>query len=221
RPPGRPRRRRAGRVERSGRRTGAGRPGRPGRTVRGDGLDDQRGSERRVAATASGYARPGAERPRSRPGPRTADAARCGPGAQGRLDARGPGRSRRARGRRRGARPRAPDAERVVTGLRFDAGDPVLAAAAWSRLAEPGDAVAGALVRSVGAGAALGWLDAAQDQPARGVAELVERGVVAPGAAATLVRAVGRWQPRLAVLDPARELRVLGRLGGRVVLPGS
>ncbi len=108
-----------------------------------------------------------------------------------------------------------------MTGLRFDAGDPVLAAAAWSRLAEPGDAVAGALVRSVGAGAALGWLDAAQDQPARGVAELVERGVVAPGAAATLVRAVGRWQPRLAVLDPARELRVLGRLGGRVVLPGS
>lgn len=108
-----------------------------------------------------------------------------------------------------------------MTGLRFDTGDPVLAAAAWSRLAEPGDAVAGALVRAVGAGTGLCWLDASQDQAARGVAELVERGVVAPGAAAGLVRAVGRWRPRLAALDPARELRVLARLDGRVVLPGA
>ncbi|GHG43710.1 DNA processing protein DprA [Flavimobilis marinus] len=108
-----------------------------------------------------------------------------------------------------------------MTGLRFDVGDAVLAAAAWSRLAEPADAVAGALVRTIGAGSALRWLDASQDQAARGVAELVERGVVAPAAAPALVRGVDRWRPRLAVLDPARELRVLARLGGRVVLPGS
>lgn len=47
--------------------------------------------------------------------------------------------------------------------LRFDPHDPVLARAAWSRIAEPGDAVAGALVGNLGPVDALDWLlDAAR-----------------------------------------------------------
>jgi DNA processing protein len=34
-------------------------------------------------------------------------------------------------------------------------------------------------------------------------------------------RALERWQPRLATLDPRRELEVISRLGGRVVLPSD
>lgn len=45
-----------------------------------------------------------------------------------------------------------------MTGLAFDAADVVLATAAWSRLAEPGDPVAGAVVPAIGAPAALDWL---------------------------------------------------------------
>ncbi|NNH52427.1 DNA-protecting protein DprA, partial [Promicromonospora citrea] len=49
------------------------------------------------------------------------------------------------------------------SGLGFDAADPLLARAAWSRLTEPGDPVAGALVGSLGAVDALRWLlDAAR-----------------------------------------------------------
>jgi DNA processing protein len=50
-------------------------------------------------------------------------------------------------------------------GLRFDADDPVLARAAWSRLAEPGDPVAGALVDSLGPVDALRWLVDAAGAP--------------------------------------------------------
>lgn len=42
--------------------------------------------------------------------------------------------------------------------LAFDVTDPVLAAAAWSRIAEPGDEAAGTLLAHLGASAALDWL---------------------------------------------------------------
>ncbi|MEU4387374.1 DNA-processing protein DprA [Promicromonospora sp. NPDC023805] len=58
------------------------------------------------------------------------------------------------------------------TGLRFDAGDPVLARAAWSRIAEPGDPVAGALVGNLGPVAALDWLVDAARSPDRAGAAL-------------------------------------------------
>ncbi|MFI6427057.1 DNA-processing protein DprA [Promicromonospora sp. NPDC050880] len=57
-------------------------------------------------------------------------------------------------------------------GLRFDADDPVLARAAWSRLAEPGDPVAGALVDSLGPVDALRWLMDAAGAPEQAQAVL-------------------------------------------------
>jgi DNA processing protein len=128
-------------------------------------------------------------------------------------------------------------------GLRFDGDDPVLAAAAWSRLAEPGDVVAGSLVRHLGAAGALVWLTEAVRDPARAVSgpaldQLVEpvsrsgravgqdlAGEPSPGehreAAIRLADAVARWAPRLESLDPRRELRVLERYGGVLVVPGD
>lgn len=92
--------------------------------------------------------------------------------------------------------------------LAFDATDRRLAAAAWSRLAEPGDEAAGVLLAHLGPVAALDWA--------------VAGGAAVPAPAATPVawrRARDRWIPRLATLDPRRELDVLDRLGGRVLLP--
>ncbi|MDR7381538.1 DNA-processing protein DprA [Promicromonospora iranensis] len=58
------------------------------------------------------------------------------------------------------------------TGLGFDVDDPVLARAAWSRIAEPGDPVAGALVGNLGPVGALGWLVEAARSPERAGAAL-------------------------------------------------
>ncbi|MDR1151824.1 MAG: DNA-processing protein DprA [Bifidobacteriaceae bacterium] len=55
----------------------------------------------------------------------------------------------------------------------FDTGDPVLARAAWSRIAEPGDRDAGVLVRSLGPVAALEWLLEAADGGRDGEAAVV------------------------------------------------
>lgn len=133
----------------------------------------------------------------------------------------------------------------------FDVTDDRLARAAWSRLAEPGDEVAVALVEQLGAPAALAWLVEAVNDPARARRELVgladgaggdraglDRllGVTGIGAAvptedagavrdprsgpvARILRAVARWAPRLDGLDPRRELRVLERLDGSLVVP--
>jgi DNA processing protein len=57
-------------------------------------------------------------------------------------------------------------------GLGFDADDPVLARAAWSRIAEPGDPVAGALVGHLGPVGALDWLVDAARAPQRAGAAL-------------------------------------------------
>lgn len=89
--------------------------------------------------------------------------------------------------------------------LPFDGTDPRLAAAAWSRLVEPGDPAAGALVSRLGPVAALDWLLT----------------VAVPAGDSPWARAVARWQPRLAGLDVRRELDVLHRLGGRLVVPGD
>lgn len=135
----------------------------------------------------------------------------------------------------------------------FDVTDDRLARAAWSRLAEPGDEVAVALVEQLGASAALAWLVGAVNDPARARRELVgladgadgDRegldgllGVTGIGAVPTddprapvrgaragpvarLLRAVARWAPRLDGLDPRRELHVLERLDGSLVVPGD
>jgi len=123
----------------------------------------------------------------------------------------------------------------------FDVADERLARAAWSRLTEPGDAVAGALVAALGAPGALAWLYDAVGDPVRARHALVAAaggggpsaalaGVVAPpgadpdgvpAAASRVLRALARWAPRLDGLDPRRELRVLDRLGGTFLVPGD
>lgn len=109
----------------------------------------------------------------------------------------------------------------------FDTADPVLSAAAWSRVAEPGDTTAGMLVRAVGATTALDWVLAAigpgAERPA--VDGLLERLDVPTARRSVLGRrllsALARWAPRFDGLDPRRELRVLASLDGRLLVPGQ
>lgn len=84
-----------------------------------------------------------------------------------------------------------------LPGLLRWAADERLARAAWSRLAEPGDQVAGELVASLGAGPAL--------------EALTTRGE----------SALDRFRPRLATLDVDRDLWIAQRVGARVVIPGD
>lgn len=125
----------------------------------------------------------------------------------------------------------APEPGRPAVRLGFDADDPVLAAAAWSRIAEPADVVAGALVAHLGAGPALAWLVDAAGDPGRALREAAAAEVPVPdasgepasrrGATQRLAAAVARWVPRLENLDPRRELRVLERYGGALLVPGD
>ena len=104
--------------------------------------------------------------------------------------------------------------------------DEVLARAAWSRLVEPGDGVAGALLAALGPVDALDWL---REVAADG------RGIGARGGPGhhpepdagdgvperRLAAAVARWTLRLPGLDPEGDLRRLERLGGRFLVPGA
>jgi DNA processing protein len=98
----------------------------------------------------------------------------------------------------------------------FDVDDPRLAAAAWSRIAEPADEVAGALVQAWGASGALRWLLGATPP---GSPREREYRALAVADRNRIEAARTRWQPRLATLDPRRELRVLSTLGGSLLLP--
>lgn len=91
----------------------------------------------------------------------------------------------------------------------FDATDPRLAAATWSRLVEPGDAAAGRLVAQFGPVEAL-----------HRFLSRVRAGQADDGGAPTAAD-VARWQPRLHELDIRRELDMLHRLRGRLVVPGD
>jgi len=96
------------------------------------------------------------------------------------------------------------------------AADERWARAAWSRLAEPGDAVAAALRDALGPVAALdvvlgGACDAPELPGAAGT----------PRARAALRTGLERWRPRVEGLDPRRDADALVRLGGRVVVPGD
>ncbi|MEE6272716.1 DNA-processing protein DprA [Georgenia sp. MJ206] len=97
--------------------------------------------------------------------------------------------------------------------LPFDATDPRLAAAAWSRLAEPGDGAAGTLLAHLGPVAALDWVLHAARRRGTGAGG---RGTTTPSD-----EAVARWAPRLAGLDIRRELDVLAALGGHLVVDGD
>lgn len=102
--------------------------------------------------------------------------------------------------------------------------DVLLARAAWSRLVEPGDEVAGALVGALGPVEALAWLRHAARHDGDAPSTLLGGATPAssPGSRAAVARlatSVARWSTRLDGLDPRRELRVLGRLGGTVLVP--
>jgi DNA processing protein len=108
--------------------------------------------------------------------------------------------------------------------LEFDVEDPVLARAAWSRIAEPGDTDASGLVRAVGPSAALRWLNSVGDGRGTDLTPVIPGGPgsrtrPSAGGGGGLARACARWLPRLEGLDPRRELRVLAALGGRLLTP--
>jgi len=119
-----------------------------------------------------------------------------------------------------------PEVARGVGQLGDGGQDPAaerLARAAWSRLVEPGDVVAGALVQALGAGAALRWVHrvVASGDARSGSAELSRAHETLDGAHRRLTHAVERWAPRLAGLDPRGDLVRLARLGGTLVVPGT
>lgn len=102
--------------------------------------------------------------------------------------------------------------------LRFDRDDPVLARAAWSRIAEPGDLVAGALVGHLGPVDALDWLlDAARDPDRAGATlrRIGGAGVVQEA----LAGSPGRADAPGHVLGPGPEgpAHAAGRAAGLVV----
>ncbi|WP_246169054.1 DNA-processing protein DprA [Actinotalea subterranea] len=97
----------------------------------------------------------------------------------------------------------------------------LLARAAWSRMVEPGDAVAGALVATLGPVDALAWARHTAQGPAAlgGVPVPEELRGMTGATSARLARAAARWAPRLSELDPRRELRSVERLGGHLLVP--
>ena len=113
--------------------------------------------------------------------------------------------------------------------LPYDIDDPALARATWSRLAEPNSATAAMVVGGLGPSPALRWLlEEAVDSSGR------PRGAPRPPvpdpppgastegeASAHWAQVAARWVPRLEGLDIRRELDVLDRLGGSLILPGD
>lgn len=95
----------------------------------------------------------------------------------------------------------------------------VRAAAAWSNIAEPGDAWAGALRAQLGVMEALEW--------ARSPHSSLPAEVHAPGGQSGRGAASGwraahkRWEPRFDDLNVERDLTQLEQLGGRLVIPGD
>jgi len=96
----------------------------------------------------------------------------------------------------------------------FDIDNPQLAALAWSRIVEPGDAVAGALVQALGPSEALRWLYQTQSEtlaPAEPI----------PGSLERLLSAAEGWRVRLPGLDPAQDLQNGERIGAELLLPSD
>ena len=113
--------------------------------------------------------------------------------------------------------------------LPYDVDDPALARATWSRLAEPDNATAAMVVGRLGPGPALRWLLEEAIDPSGQVRSSPRPPVPQPppgmpGSAdigACWAQVAARWAPRLEGLDIRRELDVLDRLGGSLILPGE
>ena len=91
------------------------------------------------------------------------------------------------------------------------------ARAAWSALTEPGDPIAGALVRALGARPALDWVGAA----GRGAPDWSALPGLSGPSRMRLVAAARRWAERAQAVDLDDVLADLGRVGGALVVPGD
>ena len=100
--------------------------------------------------------------------------------------------------------------------LPYDHRDPVMARVTWSRLAEPADKAAAALVAGLGPVAALDWVleqaRRADGAPPAALDPPLPTGHDPARAAAAWAGAVARWTPRLEGLDLRRELETRGPL---------
>ncbi|OLO49022.1 DNA processing protein DprA [Actinomyces oris] len=113
--------------------------------------------------------------------------------------------------------------------LPYDIDDPALARATWSRLAEPNSVTAAMVVGRLGPSPALRWLleeavdssGQVRSSPRPPVPQLPP-GMPSDGdIRACWAQVAARWAPRLEGLDIRRELDVLDRLGGSLILPGE
>jgi DNA processing protein len=102
----------------------------------------------------------------------------------------------------------------IVAGAPAWASQDRLARAAWSRLVEPGDVVAGAAVSALGVVEALGHVRTGAPLPDV-VAELLEE----RGTRSRLDAALSRWRARVEQLAPERDVATVERFGGRLVVP--
>ena len=113
--------------------------------------------------------------------------------------------------------------------LPYDIDDPALARATWSRLAEPDSATAAMVVGRLGPSPALRWLLEEAIDPSGQVRGSPRPPVPQPppgtprtgDISACWAQVAARWAPRLEGLDIRRELDVLDRLGGSLILPGE
>ena len=99
----------------------------------------------------------------------------------------------------------------------FDIDNPVLAALAWSRLTEPGDAVAGALINALGPSEALRWLLQVQTDALSPPEP--NPGALGSTSLGKLLTAAQGWLPRLDGINPEQDLRNGERVGAQLVLP--
>jgi DNA processing protein len=88
----------------------------------------------------------------------------------------------------------------------FDPRDERVARAAWTRLAEPGDAPAARAIAALGAGPALLAL---VERPEELSVQLQD------------ARPVARWRVRLSQTNPVRDLVTVGRFGGALLIPSD
>ncbi|MCU1482448.1 MAG: dprA [Subtercola sp.] len=93
------------------------------------------------------------------------------------------------------------------------------ARATWSGLAEPGDVVAGTLVRALGAPAALGAL-LERHKNARILEALAEAGIETVSST-VLSQALDRWAPRLGSTAALTSMQLAARCGARLIVPSD
>jgi DNA processing protein len=104
-----------------------------------------------------------------------------------------------------------------IGGANLDVRD--LALVEWSAIAEPGDALAHALVAVLGPAEALGWVRLAASDPVEATVALAPN--ADPAFIDRAVEAVARWVPRLHAGAAERHLERAGRVGARAIPRGS